>query len=198
MPHRYTDVDQMILSRWPEVAGLRDAFDDLLNRMREVLTDALAKVSVQAQERGYASDYDARRPSVSFWKKEWETKTSKEAGVYFFICDFAPSEYGKSEGNFPTLELWTDQLSKIKIKDRQAFAKDIKAELSPELRGRWDDAANDPDQCPLAVQLRDISEAQRVRWMAEPATLVQFLLERLDECGALVPAVNRALEKGRG
>ena len=54
MPHRYTDVDQMIMSRWPEVVGLREAFDDLLDRMRDVLTDALAKVSVQAQERGYA------------------------------------------------------------------------------------------------------------------------------------------------
>ena len=60
-----------------------------------------------------------------------------------------------------------------------------------------------PDQCPLAVLFSnsDWSEetgqvkAQRVRWMAEPATLVQSLLERLDECGALVPAVHKALEK---
>ena len=37
MASRYTDVDLMILKRWDEVKALREAFDDLVDRMQDMI-----------------------------------------------------------------------------------------------------------------------------------------------------------------
>ena len=195
MPHRYTDVDRMILSRWTEVVGLRDAFDELLGRMRDVLGDTLSKVAAQASERGWGCDYDVKMPEVYFWKKEWVARTSREAGVYFGVSDFAPSQYGRSREEHPCLSLRTEDLSRLKIRDGEGFGRETRIALSPELRSKWEAGAGDLDHWPLGVVYRDIDEAQRVHWMAEPGQLVHFLVERLNECEELVPAVNQALTK---
>ena len=52
MASRYTDVDLMILKRWNDVKALRDAFDDLVDRMRDIVEESLQKVSVALSERG--------------------------------------------------------------------------------------------------------------------------------------------------
>lgn len=199
MPHRYTDVDRMILGRWTEVVGLRDAFDELLGRMKDVLDETLRKVSAQASERGWVCDYDVKTPEICFWKKEWETRTSKEAQVYFHVSAFAPFEYGRSREEHPYLSLQTEGLSRLKIRDREAFGREVRAALSPDLRAKWEAGAGDLGEAPVGIVHRDIDEAQRVHWMAEPGQLVHFLVERLNECEELVPAVNKALAKcGRG
>ena len=195
MPHRYTDVDRMILSRWTEVVGLRDAFDELLGRMRDVLGDALSKVAALAPERGWVCDYDAKAPQVYFWKKDWEARTSKQAGVYFCISDFAPPQYGRSREEHPYHSLRTEDLSRLKIRDGEAFGREVRAALGPELRSKWEAGAGDLGESPLGIVHRDIDEAQRVHWLAEPGQLLHFLMGRLDECEEVVPAVSQALTK---
>ena len=52
MASRYTDVDLMILKRWDEVKALREAFDDLVDRMEDVVEASLQKMAVVATEKG--------------------------------------------------------------------------------------------------------------------------------------------------
>ena len=68
MASRYTDVDLMILKRWDEVKALREAFDDLVDRMQEIVEASLQKVSTAVAERGLSSEFDLKRPSIWFWK----------------------------------------------------------------------------------------------------------------------------------
>ena len=52
-----------------EVAALRGAFDDLIDRMQDIVEASLQKVAVVATERGLSSDFDLKRPSIWFWKR---------------------------------------------------------------------------------------------------------------------------------
>ncbi len=50
----------MILKRWDEVNALREAFDDLLGRIRDLVEASLQKVSTTVSEKGLSSDFDVR------------------------------------------------------------------------------------------------------------------------------------------
>lgn len=194
MPHRYTDVDRMILSRWTEVIGLREAFGELQDRIKAVLDETLTKVAAQAHERGFSSEHNAKEPYICFWKKEWETKTWKAAGISILIKDFAPFEYGKVRDEHPWMYLDIQEAGKLKIKDRTAFANTIRAGLTPALRAKWEVADVDIEDFPVGITSREITDADRVQWMSDPAALAQFLLARLDESREIIPAVDRAIE----
>lgn len=193
MPHRYTDVDRMILNRWTEVTGLREAFDELLDRMRDVLGDTLPKAVEQARIRGFECDFNAKLPSLWFWKPAWAAKSSKEAGVYFFVSDFAPMQYGKSGYEHPETTVRIEDLHRLKIRDRPAFAQAVKAALPKEIRTKWESETGALDECPLGLSHRTISPLDRVNWMQEPAALIQFLAEKMDEAMEVVPGVDKAL-----
>ena len=64
MASRYTDVDLMILKRWDEVKALREAFDDLLGRIEDIVEASLQKVSTAVLERGLSSEFDTKRASI--------------------------------------------------------------------------------------------------------------------------------------
>jgi hypothetical protein len=72
MASRDTDVDLMIFRRWDEVKALREAFDDLVERMQDIVEASLQKVAVVATEKGLSSDVNLKRPSIWVWKRDWE------------------------------------------------------------------------------------------------------------------------------
>ena len=195
MAHRYTDVDLMILKRWDEVRHLREAFDDLLDRMGDVLESALGKMTVAANERGFSSDYNLRRPSVWFWKPGWATRKG-EPGIYLEVYDFAPSDYGKDIEDHPSVWLMTDEFSRLKMRETsEEFGRAAKNALSPELQTKWSQAELDQAEYPLGRNCVEVSESDRVQMMAHPEELIRFVLARLDESMELVPAIDQALQQ---
>ena len=91
----------MILKRWDETKALREAFDQLIDRMQAVVETTLQKVSIEASQRGLESGFDPKQPSIWFWKNEWATRKG-DPGVYFFVSDFVPADYGKAIGDYPS------------------------------------------------------------------------------------------------
>jgi hypothetical protein len=196
MAKHYEDVDLMLLKRWEEVKALREAFDDLLDRMREVIETTLGKVTHAVAERGMSCDFDAKRPSIWFWKKEWEIRSSKEPGIYFQLLDFAPAEYGKVEYDWPTMWLMSDAFSRLKFRESsEEFGRLVPASLSPEVVKKWSHEDTDLFDSPLGKECGEVSESDRVRLVAEPEALSKFIIERLDEFMELVPAIDQALQK---
>jgi hypothetical protein len=194
MASRYTDVDLMIFRRWDEVKALREAFDDLLDRMHDAVEGTLQKVEVVATERGLASDLNAKRPSTWFWKHEWENR-KKEPGIYFELFDFAPTEYGKDIEEYPSMWLMTDGFSKLKMReDSEDFGRAVRAALSPELLTKWSHEDADLSDSPLGRECQKISESDRVHLVAGPEALGKFIIERMDEFMELVPAIEQALQ----
>jgi hypothetical protein len=195
MASRYTDVDLMILRRWDEVATLRAAFDDLLNRMEGVLEVALQKVSTTVSERRLSAGFDAKQPSIWFWKRDWETRR-KEPGIYFQLSDFAPGEYGRTAKDHPSMWLMTDEFSKLKMRESsEDFGRALRASLPQELLKKWNHEDTDLSESPLGRECIDLRESDRIRLVAEPDALDKFIIERLDEFLELGPAIDQVLQK---
>jgi hypothetical protein len=195
MGHRYTDVDHLILKRWDEVRDLRSAFDDLLDRMGDVIESALGKVTAAANEKGFTVDVNIKRPSIWFWKPGWATRRG-EAGVYLEVFDFAPSEYGKEVDDHPSIWLMTDQFARLKIRESsEDFGRVVKAALSSELQAKWSRADVKPAEYPLGRNCVEVSEADRIRMVGHPEELVRFVLDCFDESTELVPAIDQALQQ---
>ncbi len=196
MVNHYEDVDLMLLKRWEEVKALRRAFDDLMARMREMIETTLGKITHAAAERGMSCDFDAKYPSIWFWKKEWETKSSKEPCIYFRLSDFAPAEYGKVTGDRPEMWLMSDDFSRLKFRESsEEFGRLVLASLSPELMTKWTHEDADLSESPLGKECSEVSESDRVHMVTEPDALSKFVIERLDEFMELVPAIDQAVQK---
>jgi hypothetical protein len=69
--------------------------------------------------------------------------------------------------------------------------------LSPELLAKWDheDENADSTKWPIGRECHDVSDADRVRLVADPDALRKFVIERMDEFMELVPAIDQALQK---
>ena len=195
MASRYTDVDLMILKRWDEVNALREAFDELVGRMQDVVEGSLQKVSIAVSERGLSSDCNLKRPSIWFWKTEWANRR-KEPGIYLEVFDFVPADYGKDVDDHPSTWLMTDEFARLKIRESsEDFGRAVRAALSPELLGKWSHEDADLSDQPLGRDCRDVSDADRVRLVADPDAVGKFIVDRVDEFMELVPAIDEALQK---
>src|SRR5438552_1649045 len=162
MATRYTDVDVMILKRWDEVKALREAFDDLVDRMRDVVETVAQRVDAVAREKGLSSDFDPKRPSIWFWKREWENR-KHEPGVYIELFDFVPADYGKDVEEHPSLWVMTDEFSRLRMKESSdEFARLLKAEMSTGLVAKWTHDAADSESEPFGREYVDVSESSRV------------------------------------
>ena len=195
MASRYTDVDLMILKRWDEVKALQEAFDDLVDRLQDIVEASLQKVAVVAIEKGLSSDFDLKRPSIWFWKREWETR-KKEPGIYFQLFDFAPADYGKAVEEYPSMWFMTDEFSRLKMREgSEDFGRAVRAALSPELLTKWNHEDADLSESPLGRECTEVPESDRVRLVANPDALRKFIIDRVDEFMELVPAIDQALQK---
>lgn len=195
MASRYTDVDLMIFKRWDEVKDLREAFDDLVDRMQDIVEASLQKVAVVATEKGLSSDFNLKRPSIWFWKREWENR-KKEPGIYFELFDFAPADYGKDVEDHPSMWVMTDEFARLKMREgSEDFGRAARAALSAELLTKWSHEDADLSDSPLGRECRDASESDRVAMVAEPDALGKFIIERMDEFMELAPAIDQALQK---
>ncbi len=195
MAIRYTDVDLMVFKRWDEVKALRQAFDDLVGRMQDVVEVSLQKVVVAATEKGLSSELNLKRPSICFWKREWENR-GKEPGIYFELFDFAPHEYGRDVEDCPSMWLMTGQFSKLRMRDSsEDFGRAVRAALSSDLLSKWSHHDATLSDSPLGRECHEVSEPDRVRLVAEPEALGKFITGRMDEFMELVPAIDSALAK---
>lgn len=195
MASRYTDVDLMILKRWDEVNALREAFDELVGRMQDVVEGSLQKVSIAVSERGLSSDFNLKRPSIWFWKTGWANRRN-EPGICLEVFDFVPADYGKDVDAHPSTWLMTDEFARLKIRESsEDFGRAVRAALSPELLGKWSHEDADLSSQPLGRDHREMSEPDRVRLVADPDAVGKFIVERVDEFMELVPAIDEALQK---
>ena len=196
MVNNYEDVDLMLLKRWGEVKALRSAFDDLMDRMHEMIEATLGKITHAAAERGMSCDSDPKYPSIWFWKKEWEIRSSKEPGIYFLLSCFAPAEYGKVADHRPEMWLMCEDFSRLKFRESgEEFAQLVRASLSPELVTKWSHEDADLSGSPLGKECSEVPDSDRVHMVTEPDALNKFVIERLDEFMELVPAIDQALQK---
>ena len=185
----------MILKRWDEVKALREAFDELIGRVEDIVEGSLQRVSAALSDKELSSEFDLKRPSIWFWKREWENR-KKEPGIYFELFDFAPADYGKDVGEYPSMWFMTDEFSRLRMRESsEDFARAVRAALAPELLKKWSNEEADMSKWPLGRMCQEVTEADRVRLLADPDALGKFVMDRVEELVELVPAIDQALQK---
>jgi hypothetical protein len=197
MNTHYTDVDQMIFRRWEEISALRDAYDDLMDRMGESMAGVCGRVENWLGEQGYESYSEPKGPEITAWKAGWE-KPRGQGLVVLYVGDFAPLGYGKVGCDHPYLWVNTEGLDRIRLKDpdRVRFARDLKAALGPAVT-KWEHQDCDQAAEPLGRYRTDINEMQRVELAAHPARLVEFVQTCFTELFELTPIIDDTLKKYR-
>ncbi len=197
MNTHYTDVDRMILTRWEEVAALREAYDGLLDRMTSTIDSACERAGAWLEEQGYEWNHEAKYPSIWAWKASWE-KPRGEPLITLEITDFAPLGFGKVDNPNPYLWVSTEGLERLKLKDadRIRFARELKATLGTAL-AKWDHADGDESSDPLGRYCTEVSEQQRIDLVGHPAGLVTFFEKSFQELFELAPVIDETLKKYR-
>ena len=195
MSTRYKDVDLMIFDRWDEVKALREAFDELVDRIENVVESTLQKVSRTLEERGFVAGYDLQWPSIYFSKPSWHNR-KREDGVRLEIIDFLPVDCGKKIDDHPSLWCMTNEFEKLRMKETpEQFGRTLRSLLPTDLAAKWNHEQVDIAEWPLGRNRSDVSEPDRVRMAEDPEILQKFLLECADELTELVPAIDQALQQ---
>jgi hypothetical protein len=194
MPVAYTDIDRLILERWEDTKGLLGAYEDLQERIREVLCDIGTRVERWASSQGYKSVADAKNASFSIYRHTWEHSRREEALVYFALEDCAPIGYRRIKQPHPSLWLYTEDLAGMKMKeaDRIRFAAEVRTRLGDLALGWHHEDASEADY-PLGKSLADVSDADRVKFVSDPDELFTFVTNSLEQTFTLANAVDQAL-----
>jgi hypothetical protein len=198
MNTNYTDVDRMIISRWDEVNALREAYDELMDKMEESLSAVCDRVTLWLNEQGFESEANAKKPDIDAWKESWEKPRGKPV-LCLRVSDFAPHGYGKVDADHPWLWVMTANLERIKLKDpsdRARFSRDLKSAMGTGAAG-WEHEDCDLANEPLGRYRATLTERERLELATHPARLVEFIQSAFTELFELVPPIDETLKKYR-
>ena len=192
----YTEMDRLVLERWPEVMGLIDAHEKTQDAMEDALKAVGDRVLRWVREQGFDGEMSARDAELDVWRPAWYDKRKEEPKVYLTLGGFCPLGFRKVEDNFPYLWVRTYPLERYKLKepDRVKFAQALRAALGEDARN-WDaDDVEDADH-PLGRYLRQYDESARARLLLDPDAFVSFCKEHLPALFALSNMIDAELQR---
>lgn len=191
MPSHYTDVEKLLLQRWPDVRALMAAYGELQNSIEEMLNDVGEELTKWADERGYEFETDARSAEFNMWKPEWANRRG-DAGVWLTVGGFVPEGYRKLKADHPYI--WVSAaLDNLRIKAslHSQFANQLRGEVGEALKD-WQDPEVE-DAYPLVRYLKEYDDQQRVQWMISPSSLAEFVKGAFEQLFPLAPPISKVL-----
>jgi hypothetical protein len=194
MPTTYTDVDRLLLERWNDTRGLLDAYEELQDRIHDVIDEVGARLSEWAQAQGYNLDTEAKTPAFSIYRSTWLSRRRDTPLVYLELANFAPIGYRRVKENHPDLWLYTENLQTLRMKEpeRVQFSRDLRAQLGDAAAEWKHDDSSDADY-PLGKQLSEVSDADRVRLVSDTDVLFDFSTKALTSAFVLSDTIDKAL-----
>jgi hypothetical protein len=198
MPTTYTDVDRLIFQRWDDTLGLLEAYEELQDRIHEVITDVGQRLSEWGVPQGYIIDTDAKIPSFYAYRNTWLNRRRDDALVYFSLEHFAPLGYRRAKENHPAIWVYTENLQMLRMKepDRVQFAKDLRTSLG-DLAAQWKHEDSHESEYPLGTALTDISDSDRVRLVSDPEALVEFATSTFKKAFVLSDGIEKTLSAAK-
>jgi hypothetical protein len=194
MPTTYTDVDRLILERWFDTRGLLEAYEELQDRIHDVISEVGERLAEWAQPQGYLVDTDAKTPAFSLYRSTWMHRRKDEPLIYVDVENFAPLGYRRVKENHPNIWVHTENLQSLKMKEpeRVQFGRDLRAALG-DASAEWKHEDSDDADYPLGRSLTEVSDADRVRLVADPDGLFEFGTGALKSVFDLSDAIEKTL-----
>jgi hypothetical protein len=198
MPTTYTDVDRLIFQRWDDTRGLFEAYEELQDRIHDVITEVGERLGEWGAPQGYIIDTDAKTPALYAYRNTWLNRRRDDALVYFSIEEFAPLGYRRVKENHPAIWVYTENLHMLRMKEpeRLQFTKDLRLSLG-DLAAQWKHEDSNESEYPLGTSLADISDSDRVRLVADPDALFEFATSTFKKAFVLSDAIEKNLSAAK-
>lgn len=192
----YTEIDRLVLERWPEVLGIIDAHRTAQEHMEIALESVADRIARWVREQGFEGEMSAKQAEFSVWRPEWHDKRKGEAKVLLTIGGFCPTGYRKLNDKYPYLWVNTFPLERFKVKapERIKFAQALRVALADDAP-TWEAENIDDADHPLGRYLRQYDNTARARLVLEPDALVGFCKEHLPSLFALAPIIDSELQR---
>jgi hypothetical protein len=194
MPTTYTDVDRLIFQRWDDTRGLFEAYDELQDRIHDVITEVGERLGEWAAPQGYIVDTDAKAPAFYAYRNTWLNRRRDDALVFFSLESFAPLGYRRVKENHPAIWVYTENLQMLRMKEpeRVQFAKDLRTSLG-DLASQWKHDDSHESEYPLGTALIDVSDSDRVRLVSDPEALFEFAASTFKKAFVLSDTIEKTL-----
>jgi len=194
MPTTYTDVDRLLLERWNDTRGLLEAYEELQDRMHDVIGEVGERLSEWAQPQGYIVDTEAKTPAFSAYRSTWLSRRRDTPLVFLQLANFAPIGYRRVKESHPDLWVYTENLQILRLKEpeRVQFSRDLRAQLGDAVAEWKHDDSNDADY-PLGKELSAVSDTDRIRLVSEPEKLFAFATDALTSAFVLSEAIEKTI-----
>lgn len=196
MFENYSDMDRLVLERWPDILGLIEAHKATQDQIEAALDTVGDRITRWVREQGFDGVMEARQGEYHVWRPEWYDKRREEAKVLLTIGGFCPAGYRKVNDKYPYLWVNTYTLERFKVKaaDRASFGQALRAALGDEVRN-WEDEHVDEADGPLGRYLRQYDNAARARLVLESDALFLFCKEHLPTLFGLADVVDAELKR---
>jgi hypothetical protein len=192
----YTDMDRLVLERWPDVVGLMEAQKTTQEHVENALESAGERLTRWVREQGFDGAMSARDAEYHTWRPAWYDKRKDEAKVFLTLGGFCPVGFRKVDAKYPYLWVNTYTLDRFKIKppDRTKFAQGLRAALGPEATS-WDVEDVDDADAPLGRYLREYDNAARARLLLDSDAFVNFCRTHLPVLFSLADVIDTQLQR---
>jgi hypothetical protein len=193
MTETLTEVDAVLLSRWPDAVAFRDAMAELEERLGARLEAAAESLRPWLDEQGYGFlETEAKYARINVARSSWLNK-KKQPWVWLTLDALFPYGYRKVQEEHPFV--WVDARN-LEKEDRSIFQE----HLTNRLRGKEGDWLN--EDCnrdhPAGRYIVSHGDRQRVALAQAPETLASFARDVLTPILALGDDVEAALRATLG
>lgn len=188
-----TDVDTLLLERWADTVGIRDAIKELEDRLGDRLEAVAERVRPWLESRGYMLlSVDRKSAGLDIGKDAW-MKNREESFIWLTVDALFPFGYRKVSEEHPYVWLSSSGLAE----DEQTL---FLAEVSQRLRDRPGGWLNEDChlEAPAGRYIESHRDSERARLAQSEDALESFIKTELDPLLALGAEFDSALQAVRG
>jgi len=191
----YSDMDQLILQRWPDVMGLIDAHRNVQERIEEMLEIVGERIARWARPLGYETAVEARNAEFHAWRPSWADRR-KGPKVTLVLGGVCPTGFRKMEAAHPFQWVYIKNLADFRVKDaeRAAFSQSLRVALGEQGR-RWEADDVDDTEGPLGHYLTAIGDADRAQLVSNQDSLFSFATENFQPLFQIADVIEAELAK---
>lgn len=188
-----TELDDLLLERWHDAIGIRDALKELEERLQNRLETVAERLRPWLDEKGYVLfDVGTKNADLDIVKPTW-LKSKSEALIWISVFALFPYGYRKVEEEHPFIWIYSKGLPKNEWEP-------FRAELTHRLKNRPERWINDECDayCPAGMYITSHGDKERIDLVRSEEALEDFIKTNLSPMLALGEDIDAALETAHG
>jgi hypothetical protein len=189
MADTLTELDRLLLERWPDTVGLWQAIKDLEERLGDSLKRVADRLTPWLSDQGFSLlDVSTKDASIEFAQLEWLNK-KEEPLITASIAEMFPFGYRRVKDEHPYIWLYAEALPEDQ---REVFHADSTQKLKTHTDG-WINENCDVDW-PVGRYCSQYADKDRIALASSEEALEEFVRGRLQEFMTICPTISESLK----